>query len=122
MVNLNTLVKTHYIRNNLIALFFGVIVPAFLLTSSRSNACGAYLLTALIALIPTNIAYSKGMNFAKWFIYSTFLWIIAIIHSIKITPNDKSRIRAGYHKCPYCGELSRPEATVCHCCGRDLFI
>ena len=76
-----------------------MIVPAFLLTSSRSNACGAYLLTALIALIPTNIAYSKGRNFAKWFIYSTFLWIIAIIHSIKITPNDKSRIRAGYHKC-----------------------
>jgi hypothetical protein len=74
-----------------------------------------------LALIPANIAYRKGRNFWKWFAYGFFLWIIAIIHSIAIKDNDAIKIAKGWHKCPYCGEYSRPEATVCHCCGRDLF-
>ncbi|WP_419046068.1 hypothetical protein [Megasphaera sp.] len=114
--------QTHYLMNNLMGIFFGAILPSFLLSGSNNEASAIYFLITLIALIPSNIAYRKGRSFAKWFIYSDTLWIIAMIHSLKIKPNDRGKARSGFHKCPYCGEYSRPEATVCHRCGRDLFI
>ena len=93
------------------------LIGAFL----GEDALTIALVSGPLALIPANIAYRKGRNFWKWFAYGFCLWIIAMIHSIVIKDNDTIKIAKGWHKCTYCGEYSRPEATVCHCCGRDLF-
>ena len=117
---MNITEHTHYIRNNILAFVFGIIVPTILLLASPSTASAVYLISGLFALLPANIAYHKGRNFAKWFINGVLLWLIATIHSICIHDNDKAKLRKGHKKCPHCGEFSRPEATVCRCCGRDL--
>ena len=121
MVILNTLVKTHYIRNNLLA-FVSIIVVSISLSQNISMASGDwYWLPGLLAFIPANIAYSKGRNYFKWYIYAVLFWLISFIHSLCISANDTVKLRKGYHICPYCGELSRPEATICHCCGHNLY-
>ena len=81
---------------------------------------GVLFFLSLLALIPANIAYRKGRNFALWLIYGIFLWLIALIHSLCIHDNDKAKAIKGWRKCPYCGEYSKPEAIVCHCCGKPL--
>lgn len=120
MIVLSILVKTHYIRNNLLA-FISIIVMYILISQDSMAAGDWYWMPGLIGLIPANIAYSKGRNFFKWYVYGVLVWIIAFIHSLCISANDTVKLRKGYHKCPHCGEFSRPEATICHCCGRDLY-
>jgi hypothetical protein len=74
----------------------------------------------IIGLIPAFIAKSKGRSFVLWWIYGAGLFIVAIIHSIVIKPNEQALLNEGLKKCPFCAEMIKPDAKVCRYCGRDL--
>jgi hypothetical protein len=71
----------------------------------------------LFALIPAQIARTKGRSFGKWYIYGFFLFIVALIHSIVIKKGAVDGTNADdLRKCPHCAELIKKEATICkHC-------
>ncbi len=72
---------------------------------------GFLVFLALIGLIPAAIASGKGRSFGWWWLYGAGLWIVALIHSIALSP---ARV------CPHCAEQIKPEAKVCPHCQRDL--
>ena len=74
----------------------------------------------LLGLIPAFIAKSKGRKFVLWWIYGFSLFLIAMIHSILLKPNEQSMVDDGMKKCPFCAEMIKPDAKVCRYCGRDL--
>ena len=41
-------------------------------------------ITLLLGLIPAFIAMRKGRDFARWYVYGTLLFLIALIHSLVI--------------------------------------
>lgn len=116
--------KFHNLKYSLIAfIIFSIITPMVLSQAKISDGADFYILYwlfSVLALIPANIAYRKGRDFAIWYVYGLCLWLIALIHALIIKDNDIAKETKGWHKCPYCGEYSRPEATVCHCCGKNL--
>ena len=117
------MVSLNLLKNKDILIVLAIImIPTVLLRDDYSWPGLSYFFFCLFALIPAIIAARKGRNLVLWFIYSMLLWLIAFIHSLCIKENERSKASKGWHRCPYCGELSRPEATVCHFCGRDLFI
>lgn len=117
--------KPHNVRYSSIAfLIFSILVPILLsdvnLLGNKGELYMEYWIFSVLALIPANIASNKGRSFAIWYIYGLCLFLIAFIHSLCIKDNDIAKTFKGWHKCRHCGEFSQPEATVCHCCGRDL--
>ena len=117
--------KPHTVRYSLTAfLIFSILVPILLsdvnLLGNKGDLYIEYWIFSVLALIPANIASRKGRSFAIWYIYGLCLFLIAFIHSLCIKDNDIAKTFKGWHKCLYCGEFSRPEATVCRCCGRDF--
>jgi hypothetical protein len=85
---------------------------------------GSVLIFGLIfGFIPAYIAKTKGRDFLVWYVYSVFLFVIAIIHVIIIEPYHVVQAVPGQlRKCPYCTETVQFEATVCNHCGRELTI
>lgn len=46
-------------------------------------------IAAGLAFIPATIAKNKGRSFGKWWFYGWMLFIVALIHSLLITPEKK---------------------------------
>ena len=116
--------KFHNLKYSLMAfLIFSIIVPMVFTQAQVSKGADFYILYwlfSVMALLPANIAYRKGRDFAIWYIYGLCFWLIAFIHCLIIKDNDIAKEIKGWRKCPYCGEYSKPEAIVCHCCGKPL--
>ncbi len=51
----------------------------------------AFMLLGLFSTYPAVLAYEKGRNFAKWYIFSFVLFPIALITSLVIS--DKKQIK-----------------------------
>ncbi|ADM43329.1 zinc ribbon domain-containing protein [Edwardsiella piscicida] len=83
-----------------------------------------FIVAALLGLIPAFIAQSKGRSFGAWWLYGFLLFIVAIIHSLLISKNDKAiedkQLENGMRKCPFCAELVKKEAIKCKHCGSDI--
>lgn len=84
-----------------------------------------YVIAALVlGLIPAFIASLKGRNFILWYIYGVLLFIIALIHSLIISKDEKTiaeeKRAQGYTECPFCKEYVKPGALVCPHCQRDI--
>ena len=78
----------------------------------------------LLGLIPAAIAHAKGHDFALFWIYGVFLFIVATPHAILLTPDrrrlDLVKVRQGYGYCPQCAELVRKQALKCPHCQSGL--
>ncbi|MFI3221758.1 MAG: hypothetical protein QX191_01855 [Methylococcaceae bacterium] len=72
------------------------------------------------------IAAKKGRSGIGFFFLSIlFSPLIGIISAIIATPNQKQiendKVKLGWEKkCPFCAEIIKKDAVVCHFCKRDL--
>ena len=82
------------------------------------------LVLFLLALIPASIAHRKGRNFVLWYFYGLLLFVVALIHSLCISPSETIRMKKlderGYMLCPYCKEPIRKDALICPHCRKEI--
>lgn len=118
--------KIRNIMYSLIALICGPIlvalIPSFVGIGPDIDAITMFWVFAIVAIIPANVAYNKGRNFAVWYVYATYLFPVTFVHSLCIRDNDKAKREKGWVRCPYCGEYNKPEAMACHYCYRELHL
>jgi hypothetical protein len=82
-------------------------------------------LSVLLGLIPAMIAYYKGHNFWKWWMFGTGLFVAALPMVILLKPvqDQETPVDAnGMKKCICCAELIRADAIVCQFCGHSLLV
>ncbi len=108
-------------------MFFYLCIDPLLVCSDDTNegmGMEVLIIAALLGLIPAFIAQSKGRSFGVWWVYGALLFIVAIIHSLLISKNDKAieenQLWNGMRKCPFCAELVKQEAIKCKHCGSDI--
>jgi ribosomal protein L37AE/L43A len=70
----------------------------------------------LTGLIPSMIAKKKGRDPILWWLYGTFLFIVALPHALIMSPFESK----DFKKCPYCAELVKREALICKHCGQKI--
>lgn len=111
---------------SLLAVPCGFILVLLVACWVDMNAIGEIIilfqLFSIVAIIPANVAYNKGRNFAVWYVYATCLFPVTFVHSLCIRDNDKAKREKGWVRCPYCGEYNKPEAMACHYCYRELHL
>jgi hypothetical protein len=56
------------------------------------------IIVGLLALIPANIAAKKGRDFALWWIYGFFLFIVALIHALMMESLEEKAVRQDAYK------------------------
>ena len=78
------------------------------------------ILAGFLGLIPAFIARSKGHSFVAYYIFGVLLFIVALIVSLCIKPDqhelDRRRQKEGEKKCPHCKSWIDADATVCRHC------
>lgn len=65
---------------------------------------------AILGLIPAVIAWRKGHPFILWWLYGTFMLVMALPHAL--LARDATR-----KACPECAETVRIDAKLCRHCG-----
>jgi hypothetical protein len=85
---------------------------------------GILLYAVLLGLIPATVARHKGRSFLAWWAYGSAILPVALPHALLLKPDvrqvERQQLAQGLRKCPFCAEMSKPDATVCRYCNRDL--
>jgi hypothetical protein len=82
------------------------------------------ILPILLGIIVGAIARSKGRSFFGWWFYGSMIFIVAIIHVLLVSPNNRGLERRAIEndgkKCPMCAEIVKRDALRCRYCGNSL--
>jgi hypothetical protein len=86
---------------------------------------GVLVGAGVLFFVPTMIASRKGKSSFGFFVYSLFLWPIALIHALVMEPSQKIAEERGItsgelRRCPFCTEAIQTTAIRCRHCGADL--
>jgi hypothetical protein len=72
----------------------------------------------LLGVITGAIAQKKGESFMAWWLFGTFLFIVAL--PLIIIKEPTIHRTQWVKNCPYCGTTLHSRLVKCHKCGRSL--
>jgi hypothetical protein len=103
-----------------------VVFGLFAFRTMETEQAWIFLIVcAMLGMIPAAIAKSKGRSVFLWWIYGTYLFIVALPHALLMKPSvqaiEREKLASGdSRRCPFCAEIVKRQAVVCRYCGRDL--